>query len=272
MYTETGPSEPATAPPASDEGLGPLPDLPVDAEQFVRSKDNPYRCLRDAGLACSAESDDPMIARSPAEARWMTDQGFPETALREKVVGWSSSAIRQEAERTGSMTLALLGLERQAEEAVTPEQAEAVADSIGRWGVDRQVRLGKAWGGTYAIVSGAKALAQAYKLAEAQEKGSGRLWAVAASNRGFEALIWGDTLAFEHIQPFFWGGMDEFMSFSNARGSLRVRYNHMRMSGHLRSLGVSLPTVSDIRIRPVPELREVQTADGRTVRRWYGEP
>lgn len=272
--------EPAAAEPltpemaslASDAGLGPLPDLPVDAEQFVRSEANPFRCLRDAGLACSAESDDPMIARSPAEARWMMDQGYPETALREKVAGWSSTAIRQEAERSGSMALALLALEQQAKEVLTPEEAEAVADQIGRWSVERERQLGRAWGGTYPIVSQAKALAQAYTLAEAKEKGSGRPWAVASARAGFEALVLGETLAFGHIQPFFWGGVDEFMSFSNARIGLSNAYDQMRMNAYSRSRGFSGSTVSDIRIRPVPELREVQTADGRTIRRWYGEP
>jgi len=275
LDAQTAPSAPAPAlaPVASDEGLGPLPDLTVNPEQFVRSEANPFRCLRGAELlACSAESDDPMIARSPAEARWMMDQGFPESALREKVAGWSSRAIRQEAERSGSMTLALLALEQQAKEATTPEQAEVVADDILRWGGEREQRLGRAGGGTYAIVSRAKALAQAYKLAEAKQKGSGRRWAVAAADAAFDALIWGDTLAFEQIQPFFWGGVDEFMSFSNARSSLRASYDFMRMSAYSRSRGISGPTVSDIRIRPVPELREVRTADGRTLRRWYGEP
>jgi hypothetical protein len=257
---------------ASDVGQGPLPDLPVDAEQFVRSESNPFRCLRDSGLECSATSDNPMIARSPAEARWMADQGYPETALREKVAGWSSSAIRQEAERSGSTAMALLALEQQAKEVVTPEEAEAVADQIGRWSVDRERRLGQPGGGAYAIASRAKALAQAYKLAEARETGSGRAWAVAAANRGLDALVLGDTLAFEHIQPFFWGGIDEFMSFSDARSALKFNYRQMRVAAHLRSHGVGIPTVSDIRIRPVPEFREIRAADGRTVQRWIGEP
>lgn len=252
-------------------GLGPLPDLPVDAEQFVRSADNPYRCLRGAGLECSAKSENPMIARSPAEARWMMDQGYPETALREMVAGWSSVAIRQEAERSGSMSLVLLALEQQAREATSPQEVEAIADEIGRWGVDRERRLGRPGGGTYVIAARAKTLAQAYRLAEAKEQGSGRGWATAAVNRGFEALVWGDTLALEHVQPFFWRGVDEYMTFSDTRSAMQRHYQYMRVASHARSRGVSLPTISEIRIRPVPEFREVRTIEGRSVERWIGE-
>jgi len=258
--------------PASDQGLGPLPDLEVDPEQFIRSEKNPFRCRLDAGIECHPESEDPLVARSPGEARWMMEQGFPETALREKTRGWTSGAIRQEAIRTGSAMLELLALERQAEEAITSEQAEAVAAEIGRWNMERGRRLGKAWGGTYGVVSRAKALALAYLLAEAEEQGSGRHLAIEAIDTALEAFVWGDTLAFEQIQPYFRGGLDEFTSFSAMKAGLRVRYQHMRMGLYVRSHGVSLPTVSDIRIRPVPEVREVRSTDGRILRRWYGEP
>lgn len=249
---------------------GPLPALSVDPVAFVRSADNPFRCLRPELPECNPLSDNPMVARSPAEARWMLEQGYPEASLREKVAGWSAATIRQEAQRTGSLSLAILALEREAEEASTPAQVAAVADSVLRWNGERTRTIGME--GSYADVSRARILARAYALAESEEPESGRRWAVDAFESAFSALQWGDTLALEHLRSPIWGGPDEFMSFSGAVASLRTGYQHMRYDAHMRSLGFPARTLSDLKIRPVPIARETQDSAGKMSIRWYGEP
>lgn len=256
----------AGAPTSSD---GPLPVLSVDPEIFVRSSDNPYRCVRVSSGLCAAWLDDPWVARSPAEARWMAQEGFPDAASREWAASRSSASIRAEAARTNSPALAVLALLKAAEEVSNPEDARQLGDEALRWAGERSRLLGIP--GVFGKLARARILARAHALAEEALSDSGRPYATAAYESAFSALRAGDTLALEHLRPLIAGGPDEYMTFTNAISAVRVDLDETRAIAHMREKGIAV-ALPEVRVRPAPIRREVFSGDGSTRVVWYGEP
>lgn len=106
-----------------------LPPLAQSPEAYANSADNPFACspmyTRVDRRFCDWRND-PRVARSPAEARWMRRQGYPTLAHREWALHRSADEIEAEARRSGLVALWTLALERRLGEAETAAQAEDV--------------------------------------------------------------------------------------------------------------------------------------------------
>lgn len=255
-----------------------LPVLPIQPEAFALSDANPFRCIRAETVPCDALAD-PMIARSPAEARWMSSRGYPTAAEREWARSRSADEIIAEARRRGSKSLELVGMERISESATSLEEARQAAHRLAGFASNEKL--------SYGLVAAARAMMRARTMAvSAEQPGSEARRAGDAQTAVSliaEAMILGDSLAprvFDEAINRRPPGVDTSLRplevrtgdllFSQASFWRKIRYDDARAASGLGARGF---TSQHIAPRPVPlQRRDFDATGAEILSEWVGEP
>jgi hypothetical protein len=250
--------------------------LAVSPDEFARSAENPFRCpvLVDGKSECDWEND-PLIARSPREADWMADQGYPSLAQREWAKSQSAEEILAEARKTGVVALWVMGYERQVVDSESPEQVDELLLEMGR--------LANQSKSLYALERSAALQAHSVELTVARHG-----WSPSdarardliynslsrAKDAGIKAALLGDGLALRRISESLavipgirdtpqWPSIDGSRFWNLAR-DIQLQHADMASRARAQAVGADVAltgfTLDDARVRPV-QLNVL--ADGR---------
>jgi len=258
-----------------------LPELEISPEAFANSPSNPFSCSpifeSDTQRFCNWKADY-RIARSPAEARWMAQRGYPTLAQRQLAMTSTAAGLEAEALRTGSPSLWALVMERRLAESRSSGDAELQWRALSR--VAEQGRS------SYALEQAALARLHVMQMTIVESGGIPAENAVAASvelqldgalSDAAKLAVLGDPEAMSRIvRAIADEAPTQYESYANRNGIVLARlmsdaYEDLRRVSSREVRGMSAPglgfSVADIQPRPAPILVSGNSPDGV----WVGE-